>query len=308
MLITKIKRTLRGGFISFWRNGYVSLASVLVMTVTLIVISSMLLVGAMLQSTVETIKNKVDISVYFDLDASEADIAILEKRLTALPEVAEVESFTRQEAYDNFRERHKDDNSTLQALDEIGANPFGASFNIKAKDPSQYEAIVKFIEAEQNSSREGGSIIDRINYSNNKQAIDALARIIDASNTLGTTLIIFFAFVAILITFNTVRLAIYVFREEIAVMRLVGASEMYIRGPFVTVGIMYGLVSGLLTLLLLIPVAYYVGPITVSLGTGFDSWQYFTSNIWNIIGIIFASGVILGAVSSFLAVKKYLKS
>ncbi len=299
---------MRGGFISFWRNGYVSLASVLVMTVTLFVISSMLLFGAMLQSTVETIKNKVDISVYFRIDAAEADIAVLEKRLEALPEVAEVESFTRQEAYDNFRERHKDDNSTLDALDEIGANPFGASFNIKAKDPSQYEAIVKFMEAEQSASREGASIIERVNYTNNKQAIDALSRIISASNTLGTILIIFFAFVAVLITFNTVRLAIYVFREEISVMRLVGASEMYIRGPFVTVGIMYGIVSGVLTLLILLPAAYYIGPITVGLGTGFNIWEYLTTNILYIAGIVLGSGIVLGAVSSFLAVKKYLRS
>ncbi len=310
MIITKIKRTLRGGFISFWRNGYVSLASVLVMTVTLIVISSMLLFGAMLQSTVTTIKNKVDISVYFRTDASESDIAILQKRLTDLPEVAEVEALSRQQAYDMFRERHKDDNSTLQALDEIGGNPFGASFNIKAKDPSQYEAIVTFIQAQQDTSRSGDdpSIIDRINYTNNKQAIDALTRIINASNTLGTVLIVFFAFVAILITFNTVRLAIYVFREEISVMRLVGASEMYIRGPFVMVGLMYGIASGLLTLLILLPAAYYVGPITVGLGTGFDIWKYYTDNILYIAGIVLGAGIILGAVSSFLAVRKYLRA
>lgn len=308
MIFTKLKRIFRSGFVSFWRNGYVSLASVLVMTVTLIVISSMLLFGAMLQATVTTIKNKVDISVYFKTDAAEADIAILQKRLIDLPEVAEVESTTRQEAYDKFRLRHAEDSSTLQALDEIGGNPFGASFNIKAKDPSQYESIVTFMQAQQDSVRgESASIIDRINFTNNKQAIDALSRIIDTSNKLGFSLIIFFAFVAILITFNTVRLAIYVFREEISVMRLVGASEMYIRGPFVTVGLMYGIVSGILTLFILLPAAYYVGPITMSLGTGFDLWAYVTTNFLNISGIVLGSGLILGAVSSYLAVRKYLK-
>ncbi len=279
------------------------------MTVTLIVISSMLLFGAMLQSTVNTIKNKVDISVYFRTDASESDIAILQKRLADLPEVAEVESLTREEAYNRFRERHKDDNSTLQALDEIGGNPFGASFNIKAKDPSQYEAIVAFMQAQQDV-RNGSepSIIDRVNYTNNKQAIDALSRIINASNTLGSVLIIFFAFVAVLITFNTVRLAIYVFREEISVMRLVGASEMYIRGPFVMVGLMYGIASGILTLLILLPAAYYVGPITLGLGTGFDIWEYYLKNLGYIAGIVLGAGIILGAVSSFLAVRKYLRA
>lgn len=308
MLITKVKRIVRSGFVSFWRNGYVSLASVLVMTVTLLVISAMFMFGAMLQSTVDTIKSKVDISVYFKTDAGEADIAVLQKRIEGLPEVSEVEYTTRQEAYDEFRARHADDSSTLSALDEIGDNPFGASFNIKAKDPSQYESIVTFVQNQQaGATGQGATIIDRINYTNNKQAIDALSRIITASNTLGTALIIFFAFVAILITFNTVRLAIYVFREEISVMRLVGASEMYIRGPFVTVGLMYGFVSGLVTLIILFPVSYYAGPVTLKLGTGLDLWAYYLAHILPMAGVVLGVGLVLGAVSSYLAVRKYLK-
>jgi len=308
MFITKIKRTIRSGFVSFWRNGSVSLASVLVMTVTLLVISAMFLFGAMLRSTVDTIKNKVDISVYFKTDASEADIAVMQKRIEGLPEVAEVEYTSRQQAYDEFRLKHADDSSTLAALDEIGDNPFGASFNIKAKNPSQYEAIVTFIQNQQTGSAgQGGGVIDRINYTNNKQAIDALTSIITASNTLGAALIIFFGFVAILITFNTVRLAIYVFREEISVMRLVGASEMYIRGPFVTVGLMYGLVSSLITLIFLFPVAYYSGPITLKFGTGLNLWSFYLDNFFTMAGIVLGAGLVLGAVSSFLAVRKYLK-
>lgn len=309
MIITKIKRTLKSGFISFWRNGYVSLASVLVMTVTLLVISSMLLVGATLQSTVDIIKDKVDISVYFKSDVNESDIMVLKNRLTALPEVAEVTYTNRDEAYLNFKERHQDESSTMQALEEVGGNPFGASFDIKAKDPSQYEGIVTFIQDQQNTARDGQStsIISRINFTDNKQAIDALSRIIGASNTLGTGFIIFFVFVAILITFNTVRLTIYVFREEIAVMRLVGASEMYIRGPFVMVGLLYGIVSGILTLLILIPATYYVGPIVLRMGTGLNLWTYYFNHLAFIALIVIGSGLILGAVSSFLAVKKYLK-
>lgn len=317
MFFTKIKRILKSGFVSFWRNGYVSLASVLVMTVTLIVISSMFMFGAILKSTLTTIQNKVDISVYFRTDAGESDIMVLEKRVKDLPEVAEVQYISRDDAYTAFRERHADDRATLAALDELGANPLGASFNIKAKNPGQYEAIVTFIKNIQEQGTvsrndEGGgttgtSIIDRVNYANNKQAIDALTRIIDASNTLGIALILFFAFVAILITFNTVRLAIYVFREEISVMRLVGASEMYIRGPFVTVGLMYGLVSGILTLLILFPVAYYAGPITTKIGTGIDLWNFYLDNILIVCGIVIGSGLILGVISSYLAVRKYLR-
>jgi cell division transport system permease protein len=310
MIITKIKRTLKSGFVSFWRNGYVSLASVLVMTVTLLVISSMFLFGAMLKSTLTTIQNKVDISLYFKTDAQEADIMVFKKRLEDLSQVAGVTYVSRDDALAEFRERHKDDGSTLAALDEIGGNPLGASFNIKAKSPAQYQGIVSYITNVQDSSGDAngaGDIIDRVNYANNKQAIDALTNIIDSSNTLGFALIIFFAFVAILITFNTVRLAIYVFREEISVMRLVGASEMYIRGPFVTVGLMYGLASAILAILILFPVAYYVGPITVSLGTGINIWDFYMANFFAVFGIVVGAGALLGFVSSYLAVRKYLK-
>lgn len=307
MFWTKIKRTLRAGFVSFWRNGYVSLASVLVMTVTLSVIASLIFIGAMLNSTLNNIKDKVDINVYFVKDAAEADIQLLQKSLTSLPQVAEVEYISAEQALADFRERHQDDELTLQALNELGGNPLGASFNIKAKDPSQYETIVKFLSDRKDSNAAGESIIDRINYSKNKQAIEALNRIITASNRLGTIIAIFFMLVSILITFNTIRLAIYVFREEISVMRLVGASEMYIRGPFVTVGIMYGVASGLVTLILLYPVLYWVGPIASDIGTGLNLFSYYLQNFGYLFVVLVGSAVVLGAISSFLAVRKYLK-
>ncbi len=307
MLWTKIKRTLRAGFVSFWRNGYVSLASVLVMTVTLSVIASMVFIGAIFDSTLTSIKDKVDINVYFVKNADEDDILLLQKNLTSMPQVAEVEYITADKALADFRERHQDDELTLQALNELGDNPLGASFNVKAKDPSQYEAIVKFLSDKKDSNQVGDSIIDRINYSRNKEAIEALNRIISASNRLGTIIAIFFMLVSILITFNTIRLAIYVFREEISVMRLVGASEMYIRGPFVTVGIIYGLVSGILTLILFYPITYWIGPITSDIGTGLNLFTFYLGNFGYLFLVIVGSAIVLGAISSFLAVRKYLK-
>jgi len=309
MIWTKIKRTLRSGFVSFWRNGSVSLASVLVMIVTLLVISSIIFIGAMLTSTLKSIESKVDINVYVAQNSSDEDIAALQKSIKNLPEVSTVTFTSREDALTQFRQRHQDDQLTLQALDEIGTNPLGASFNIRAKDPSQYETIVKFLDTQKTSvDGTGTGIIERVNYSNNKQAIDALNRIMTSSRKLGTIVVTFFALVSILITFNTIRLAIYIFREEISVMRLVGASEMYIRGPFVTVGLMYGVVSGLITLILLYPMTYYVGPLTFNLGTGLNVFTYYVSNFGQMLLVVIGTGLVLGAVSSYLAVKKYLKA
>lgn len=306
MIITKLRRTIKSGAVSFWRNSSVSLASVLIMTVTLTVISMILFFGVVMSSTLENIKSKVDINVYFVKTADEKDMTALAESLRKMQEVSSVEYVSRTQAYDTFRERHAGEEATLQALDEIGENPLPASLNIKAKDPSQYDLIVASLK-EKEQSIVGSGIIDKINYTKNKQAIDAISRIITASNKLGFLIAIFFAAVSILITFNTIRLAIYIFREEISVMRLVGASETYIRGPFVTVGILYGVVSAILTVLLLIPLTHSLGEWTDKLGTGMNLFVYYQDKLPVIIAGLVLGGSVLGAISSFLAIRRYLK-
>lgn len=307
MLLTKLKRTIKSGAISFWRNGSVSLASVLILTVTLTVISMVLFSGVVLSSTLETIKNKVDIDIYFVNGATEESILAFANDIKKNQDIAEVKYISKDQAYTTFRERHKDESSTIQALDEIGDNPLPASVNIKAKDPNKYEGIVTFLK---DKERDLGNdnIIDKINYTEkNQQAISSLNRIINASNKLGILVAVFFAIVSILITFNTIRLAIYIFREEISVMRLVGASEIYIRAPFVTVGILYGVVSAIVTTIILLPITHYAGNWTEKLGTGVNLFTYYQDNLGFIIFALVLAGSALGSVSAFFAIKKYLK-
>ena len=307
MLLTKLKRTLRSGFVSFWRNGSVSLASVLVMTITLLVISCILFVGVVLNTTLKDIQSRVDINVYFTKDAVQDDIDVIVKSVKSLPEVSEVAFTSREDSLKEFRDRHQNDQLTLQALDELSDNPLGAKLSVTAKDPSQYETIAKFIKNNSPTNSAGVQTIDRINYEDNKVAIDRLSSIIQASKKLGLAAIAFFIFVSILITFNTIRLAIFIFREEISVMQLVGASAMYIRGPFVTAGVMYGVCSGLLTMLILWPISFWLGKLSDSLGVSVNLYQYYQGNWFQIAIILIGSGLILGSVSSYLAVKRYLR-
>ncbi len=307
MILTKLKRTIKSGAISFWRNGSVSLASVLILTVTLTVISMVLFSGVVLSSTLETIKNKVDIDIYFVNGATEESILSFANEVKQNQDIAEVKYISKDQAYQTFRERHKDEASTIQALDEIGENPLPASINIKAKDPNKYEGIVTYLKDKQKEPS-ANNIIDKINYTEkNQQAIASLNRIINASNKLGVLIAIFFAIVSILITFNTIRLAIYIFREEISVMRLVGASEIYIRAPFVTVGILYGVVSAIVTTIILLPITHYAGNWTEKLGTGVNLFTYYQDNLGFIIFSLVLAGSALGSVSAFFAIKKYLK-
>ena len=123
---------------------------------------------------------------------------------------------SRETALENFRLRHENDQITLQALDELGDNPLGATLNIKALEPSQYEGIANFLNEENILSSEGEKIIDKINYFENKIAINKLSRIINSAERLGLVLSLALIVVSIVITLNTIRLTIYISREEIS--------------------------------------------------------------------------------------------
>ena len=303
----KVKRVIRSGFYSFWRNSFVSLSSILIMVVTLSVIGFTIFSGAILQTTLQQIRDKVDINVYFVTSASESDILSMKQSLEQLPEVQSVTYVSRDDALAAFKLRHQNDQFTLQALDELGDNPLGATLNIKAKDPSQYEGIAQFLQSKSDAAIPGSSIIDKINYYQNKDAIDRLSKIITSADKLGFIVTLFLIIISVLITFNTLRLVIYMSRDEISVMRLVGASVGYIRGPFFVAGAIYGFVSAIFTLVLFYPLTLWLGNTTQNFFVGFNIFQYYTQNFGEIFLLIVSSGILIGAVSSFLATRKYLR-
>lgn len=300
------KRVLISGGKSFIRGGAVSAATVLIMTVTLSIIGLLIFLSALLTFTLTTIKEKVDVSVYFVTTASEDAILTVKNQLEKLPQVTKVTYTSAEDALTAFRNRHADDHLTLQALEELGGNPLDASLEIQAKDPSEYESIVSFIEASPTLASGGISIVDRINYTQNKEVIDRLSLAIRATRQVGFAIVALFALASILIAFATIRLAIYVAKDEIAVMRLVGASNAYIQGPFIVTGIITGVTASLIVLLLLFPSTWYVGVKTVGWFGGFNVAQYYLAHFPLVFAIVFASGIVLGGFASVLAIRKYL--
>lgn len=303
-----VKRVLVSGWKNFARGGAVSAATVVIMTVTLGIIGSLIFLSALLSYTLNTIKDKVDVSVYFVTTASESDILSVKSQIEKLPQVAEVTYTSAADALTAFRARHASDQLTLQALDELSGNPLDASLSVRAKDPSEYESIVNFLESSPALSADGASIVDRINYEQNKQVIDRLSLALQATREIGLAIFALFAIASILIAFATIRLAIYTSKEEIAVMRLVGASNAYIQGPFIVAGVITGLLAALFVLLILFPASWYAGQNTASWFGGFNVATYYHSRFWLIALILTGSGMILGALASVLAINKYLKA
>lgn len=306
MFLTHAKRIIRSGYRNFMRSGFTSLASILMMVITLFVITSLIFVKATLTSSLEDIKNKVDVTIYFVPGADETAITNIQSSLTKLPEVKEVTYTSSDEAIAAFKEKHANDYLTLQALDELNDNPLGASLNVKAKDPSQYESISKYFDSDNALSKGALTIIDKIDYHQNKVVIDRLSAIINGAERLGTALSIILILISIIITFSTIRLIIYMSREEIGVMRLVGAGPKYIQGPFIVSGVLVGITASIVTILLFIPISIWLGN-QITDFVGINLFTYFKSNFLQLFIIMLGSGILLGGISSAFAIARYLR-
>lgn len=301
-----VKRVIRSGYRNFMRSGFTSLTSVLMMTVTLIVITGILFLQATLQTSLANVRDKVDVTVYFLPGTAEDSVFSVQNELKKLPEVADIKYTSQDQALADFKERHANDYLTLQAIDLINENPLGSSLNIKAKDPSQYESISKYFEENSALSKEAMTVIDKIDYHQNKIVIDRLTAILDGAHRLGFALTLIFVLVSFAITFNTIKLIIYMSREEISVMRLVGAANRYIRGPFIVSGVLVGLFSSIITIILFWPISIWLGSQMTDF-LGINLLSYYASNFFQLFFIILFVGVTLGTISSFFAIHKYLR-
>ncbi|MFA5736938.1 MAG: permease-like cell division protein FtsX [Candidatus Paceibacterota bacterium] len=298
------KRIFKFGIVNFWRNGLVSFASVLAMTVTLSVVGGLFLANNYMTSALNEVKSKVDISISFKVDTSLDNIDDLKEDLSFLPEVKEIIYSSRESELANFREKHKDNEILMQSLNEVG-NPFGARLNILAVDPSQYDVITHFIENKTNPDLGGQQIVDQISYK--KDVVDKLLRLIETSKKISFGISFVLALLAILVVFNTISLAIYTSREEISVMRLVGASNFYVKGPFVIEGVIAGILSSFISLAILYPATIWVRDLTAGVYGGVNLVSFYLDNFGKIFIILFLTGISLGLIASFWATRRYAK-
>lgn len=301
------KRIIRNGVVGFLRNGFISLATMLIMSITLFFIGAIMFTGAALNAVLTQLEEKVDINIYFATDAQEEDILSLKQTLEAQSEVALVEYISREESLILFRTRHKDEPSTLKALEELAENPLGASLAVRAHEIGQYEQIAYFLEGKTTVAEGTRPMIERINFFKNKPVIDRLTHISESARRIGLAVTLFLIFASIAIVFNTIRLAIYTTRYEISVMKLVGASNWYARGPFVVEGALYGFVSGMFVFAIMYPLSAWLGDASLKFFGNFSTMDYYESNAFLLFVTLIGTGVLMGAISSFFAARRYLQ-
>lgn len=302
------KRTIIAGLRGFYRNRTVSLSSIFILTITLSIITSFYLFRAVFDYTLDQVKEKVDVRVYLTSDATEAQAAEVKAKILGLTDVKTVVYTSREQALLDFKKKHEGDQLTLQALDELGENPFGASLSVVAKDTSRYEAIASQLNEEGSGLLgENKGVVDKVNYYQIKDSIDKLNSIIGWTNTVGFWLSVIFVLMSCMIVYNTIRLAIFVYRDEIAVMKLVGASNMFIRGPFIVESLLYSIVATLMTVIIFFPATMWVTKKTVFFFEGLNINAFYTSHLIELVVALLVFGSLLTVVSSLLAVRKYLK-
>jgi len=302
MKFLKLWRTLKEGFKNFYRNGWLSFATISVLTLSLYVVSIVIMLGITANLLLKNVQDKVNVSVYFNPDIKEEQIIQIKSELEKYKEIKSISYLSKNQALDEFLSGGGNNSAISQALKEIGENPLLASLLIKANSSDQYELITKAIQDSSFNEK-----ISRINYDKNKTIIERLNKVIALAKKAGLALGAIFVAISILITFNTIRITIYSHKQEFEIMSLVGASRMYVRMPFVFEGIFYGLSASIASIVLTLATAKFTSPLVQGTIPQGGLVSLYFQHFFAISGSLLIFGIILGVVSSFIAIRRYLK-
>lgn len=302
-MLTNLKRVIGFAINDFSRNKGISIAAIFVLVVTIMLVTGLFFFQGMANYLTSQIQDKIDITAYFKDGTAEQDILnIRDQILKMSPNVKNIEYVSKDQALAFFNQAHQNNSVLSKALQEVGDNPFLPSLNITTNgDPSQFAQVSNVLQTSDFSK-----LIDSVDYSQKKDTIEKVYSITSNINMFGIILGIILIIVAVLVVFNTVKLAVENSKEEISTMRIVGASNWFIRGPFIIQGIIYGIFAFVICFLLSGLSAYFLfSKISVIL-PGFDIFSYFLTNWWIFVIIQLGFGVAVGVVSSFIVVRRYL--
>lgn len=301
-----IRRTITFAWQNFWRNFWLSLVTLLIMVLTLFMVS--LLAGVQLVSSeaITSVEDQVDVTVYFEPETPESVVFDVQESLTADSRVENVRFVSRAEALEEFRKKNADNPLLLEAIEALETNPLGPTLVVKATQLADYAEILKALDAEDVSrfiQDEGRD------FEETERVIDRLSGITDRVRQIGLVISLVFVLIAMLVTINTIRIAIYTHREEITIMKLVGATNAFIRAPFIIESLFYAVLGAVITTLMFLPV---ISLADTWLGSFFAGYEVgvvalLQSNLlWIFLGqLVFA--VFLSGVSAAIAVGRYLR-
>ncbi len=303
-MIVTFWRVTRYASTHFWRNWWISIVTIFILTLTLFMVSVVATLNLVADQAMQAIEEKIDVDLYFKQSVKTDDILEAKVFLETLPEVKSVRYISADEALKIFKSDHSDDPDIQAALKELADNPLPATLSIQAYSLNQYQLIINQFE-----SSEYNILVEHKNFSDHQAVIDRLSSILRRASLGGLIISLIFVLVSVIMLYNTVRIAIYAHREELGIMKLVGATNWFIRAPFILESFIYAAVAGILALGLLGLVVFGAAPYVNAFFTGynFSLNLFFTNNIWLIALGQFLFSLVLAAGSSMLSIGKYLK-
>jgi len=300
---TNFKRILSFAVNDFRRNEGISIAAIFVLVVTIMLVTGLVFFQGTAGYLTSQIRDKIDITAYFVDGTAEQDVlAVKDKILSMSPNITGIEYISKDQALANFNEKHQDNSILTKALQEVGDNPFLPALNITTNgNPDQFAQVSNILQTSDFSN-----LIDKVDFSQKKDTIEKVYSITTRINVFGIIFGILLVIVAVLVVLNTVKLGIESSKEEISTMRIVGASDGFIRGPFIIQGIMYGVIAFIISFILSALAAAFLSSNIAVVLPGFSMLHFFLANWWLFVLIQLGFGVGVGAASALIVVKKYL--
>jgi cell division transport system permease protein len=300
-MMTFLRKIFKSGWEGFMRQGFLTFATSLVIFIAVVLGTGLFFFQGGVFYLTQQIRDKIDISVTFKAEVPRDTILEIRDDLVKLNEVKKVDYISPEDAYNTFVETHEGD-EYMEALGLLSVNPFLPSLRIQTKEPSQYKEVSEFLKKD-----EYKELVNDINDYKRGVTIEKLGELTRSVQILGLSLTLFLSLIAIIVTFNTLRLSIYSQKEEIEIMRLVGAKNSFIRGPFLIQGFLCGLFAAIISFMILTIVLFVFNKQLTTLFIGFDSLLFFKNNVLWVVFLQLLVGIGLGLISSYFAVRKYLR-
>ncbi len=298
-----IIRVIKFAFQDMVRNIGLSAMTILILVLMMLSINTLVIINAITGEAVRTIKEQIDVSVYFNEDSTAEEIEEIKSYVDSFPEVVEIKYLSEEEVLAGFREQHVDNPEIIAALDELGENPLGSTMIIRTREPKDYQKVITAL-----SVPEYETIIEAKTFGDTEKAIERINIITTQVERFGVALSALFAFIAFLIIFNTIRVAIYTQRSEISIKKLVGASNWFVQGPYIVESFIFTILSIVITGGLILFSLRFLDPyVEIVFGKVAMLATYYQTNFWLLLGIHFVSVLLLTILSSVLAMRKYLR-
>ena len=301
-------RMCRYGINNFSRNAWLTIAATAVMTITLVVVFMTLAARNVLVDTVGEIRDKVDMSIYVRTNTSDADVKKIKTGLEALTSsVRSVTYITPTEARAAFAQENKGEADMLNALNE-STNEFPGTFRISPVDINKTDELRNFVDTDPTLKAQIDPNREPSFAGQRRSAIENIGRWVGFAEKAGLGASILFIAISSLIVFNTIRMAIFNRKDEIQMMKLIGADKGFIRGPFVVEAVVYGVIAAILATVIGVSILYSSSDQLLSYGVVLQGTIDFMTKylVLVLLGMI-GLGAAIGIISSLLATRRYLK-